>query len=223
VSTPAARRAWAFAPEDPLASDTLGRLAELSRAEPHAVVVAGGTPELAPDGKLFNSCVAITGGRVAAIYRKLHLFDADLRASAGDAAVWRESDGTSAGDRAVLVRTPRCAIGLSICYDLRFAALFRALGEAGAELFVVPAAFTVPTGQAHWEVLLRARAVENMAYVVAPAQGGTHASGRRTYGHTMIVDPWGEVLAARAEDGEGVVLAEIDTERMHEMRRRLGW
>jgi nitrilase len=87
----------------------------------------------------------------------------------------------------------------------------------------VPSAFTVPTGQAHWEVLLRARAVENMAYVVAPAQGGTHASGRRTYGHTMIVDPWGEVIAARAEDGEGVVLAEIDTERMHEMRRRLGW
>jgi deaminated glutathione amidase len=220
VSTPAGRRAWAFAPEDPLASDTLGQLAELSRAEPHAVVVAGGTPELAPDGKLFNSCVAITDGRVVAIYRKLHLFDADLRASAGDAAVWRESDGTSAGDRAVLVRTPRCAIGLSICYDLRFAALYRALGESGAELFVVPAAFTVPTGQAHWEVLVRARAIERQSFVVAAAQHGEHGDGRASWGHSLVVDPWGRVLG-RVERGDDVLLVDLDPAALDEARSAL--
>ncbi len=220
VATPAARRAWAFAPDDPLASDTLGRLAELSRDHARALVVAGGTPELAPDGKLFNSCVAIAGGEVVAIYRKLHLFDADLSASAGEAAVWRESDGVSPGDRAVLVRTPTCAIGLSICYDLRFAALYAALGKAGAELFVVPAAFTVPTGQAHWEVLVRARAIERQAFVVAAAQHGEHGDGRASWGHSLVVDPWGRVLG-RVERGDDVLLVDLDPAALEQARSAL--
>lgn len=220
VAPPASRRAWAFAPEDPLASDALGKLAELSRHDPHALVVAGGTPELAEGGKLFNSCVAIAGGEVVAIYRKLHLFDADLRTTAGEAAVWRESDGVRAGDRAVLVRTRECAIGLSICYDLRFAALYRALGDAGAELLVVPAAFTVPTGQAHWEVLVRARAIERQCFVVAAAQHGEHGDGRASWGHSLVVDPWGRVLAT-VERGDDVLLVDLDPAALDEARRVL--
>ena len=114
--------------------------------------------------------------------------------------------------------SPFGRLALSVCYDVRFPELYRSLGEF--DLMFVPSAFTAPTGRAHWEILLRARAVENQAYVVAPAQGGLHASGRRTYGHTMIVDPWGEVLAERAE-GEGVVLADIDSGRLSEVRAAL--
>jgi deaminated glutathione amidase len=117
-----------------------------------------------------------------------------------------------------VLASPFGRLALSVCYDVRFPELYRGLGEF--DVMFLPSAFTVPTGAAHWETLLRARAIENKAYVVAPAQGGTHASGRRTWGHSMIVDPWGEVLAARAE-GEGVVLAEIDSERIQEVRRRL--
>jgi nitrilase len=117
----------------------------------------------------------------------------------------------------VALDSPFGRLGLSICYDVRFPELYRGLGEV--DVIFVPSAFTVPTGAAHWETLLRARAIENQAYVVAPAQGGTHASGRRTYGHTMIVDPWGEVLGVQPE-GEGVVLAEIDLEHSRQLRRR---
>jgi predicted amidohydrolase len=216
IATPAARRAWAFASEDPLATPAVGRLADLSRAHPEALVVGGGTPELAPDGKLFNAAVVLHGGDVVATYRKLHLFDADLRAtehsSAGErggVAVWRESDGTSPGDGAVLVRTRDCAVGLSICYDLRFAELYRALSIAGAELLVVPAAFTVPTGRAHWEVLVRARAIETQCFVVAAAQHGEHGEGRASFGHSMIVDPWGRILSTVA-DGDDVLCVDLD-------------
>ena len=114
--------------------------------------------------------------------------------------------------------SPFGRLALSVCYDVRFPELYRSLGEF--DLMFVPSAFTVPTGRAHWEILLRARAVENQAYVIAPAQGGLHERGRRTYGHTMIVDPWGEVLAELAE-GEGVVLAEIDSVRLREVRGSL--
>jgi nitrilase len=155
-------------------------------------------------------------GRRVARYDKSHLFRFVSESERHD-----ESRTLEAGPGAVALESPFGRLGLSICYDVRFPEHYRALGPV--DVIFVPSAFTVPTGRAHWEVLLRARAVENMAYVVAPAQGGTHASGRRTYGHTMVVDPWGEVIASRADDGEGVVLAEIDTERMAEYRRRLGW
>jgi nitrilase len=188
-------------------------------AKKYALWIVGGTaPISTQDEKRIRSACLVYDehGRRVARYDKSHLFRFESPAERHDESLTLEP-----GSGPVAVESPFGRLGLSVCYDVRFPEHYRALGAV--DVIFVPSAFTVPTGQAHWEVLLRARAVENMAYVVAPAQGGTHASGRRTYGHTMIVDPWGEVLAARAEDGEGVVLAEIDTERMHEMRRRLAW
>jgi nitrilase len=147
-------------------------------------------------------------------YDKMHLF----RFDGGGAERYDESRTLIPGTAAVALDSPFGRLALSICYDVRFPELYRGLGEFDAML--VPSAFTVPTGRVHWEILLRARAVENQAYVVAPAQGGAHASGRRTYGHTMVIDPWGEVLAVRPE-GEGVVLAQIDSDRISEVRRAL--
>lgn len=220
IATPAARRSWAFATEAPLQTPAVAALAELSAAHPDAIVIGGGTPELAPDDKLFNTAVVLMGGRLVATYRKLHLFDADLRACEADGqrtALWRESEGTSPGDGAVVVRTPACAIGLSICYDVRFGALYRALALAGAEVLVVPAAFTVPTGRAHWEVLVRARAIEHQAFVVAAAQYGEHGGGRASWGHSLVVDPWGRVLAS-VDDGDAVLAVDLDPAALVEAR-----
>lgn len=144
-------------------------------------------------------------GRVTARYSKIHLFDVAL--ASGE--VYRESNTVAGGDEAVVADTEFGPIGLSICYDLRFPQLYRRLAQKGAFLFTVPSAFTVPTGEAHWHVLLRARAIENGAFVIAPAQGGTHANGRKTYGHSLIVAPWGEVLAEAGTE-PGVIVAEID-------------
>jgi nitrilase len=192
----------------------------LSRtAKKHRLWIIGGTAPIvcASEDKIRSACLVYDdAGKRVARYDKSHLFRFESPTERHD-----ESRTLEPGNGPVAVESPFGRLGLSICYDVRFPEHYRGMGPV--DVIFVPSAFTVPTGQAHWEVLLRARAVENMAYVVAPAQGGTHASGRRTYGHTMIVDPWGEVIAARAEDGDGVVLAEIDTERMHEMRRRLGW
>lgn len=156
-------------------------------------------------------------GAVVARYDKLHMFDVDL--PGGES--WKESRVYDAGDSAVLVETPLAAIGLTICYDLRFAPLYRALAQAGAEVLCVPAAFTRQTGEAHWNTLLRARAIENGAFVIAPAQGGTHEDGRETYGHSMIIGPWGEVLAEKPDAEPGVILAEIDLRAVHAARRRI--
>jgi predicted amidohydrolase len=155
-------------------------------------------------------------GGIAARYDKLHLFDVDL--AGGER--YRESERIAPGDRAVVAPTPWGLLGMTICYDVRFPQLYRALGKAGAAMFTVPAAFTEQTGRAHWHVLLRARAIECGAFVIAPAQCGTHAQGRRTYGHSLIVDPWGEVLADGGES-EGVVVAEIDLAKSAEARRRV--
>ncbi|MGQ0545302.1 MAG: carbon-nitrogen hydrolase family protein [Betaproteobacteria bacterium] len=192
-------------------------LSQLSRR--HSLWIVGGTAPIvsSSEDKIRSACLVYDNqGRRAARYDKTHLFRFESPEERHD-----ESRTLDPGSGPVALESPFGRLGLSVCYDVRFPEHYRSAGPL--DVIFVPSAFTVPTGRAHWEVLLRARAVENMAYVVAPAQGGTHASGRRTSGHTMIVDPWGEVLAARAEDGEGVVLAEIDTERMHEMRRRLGW
>lgn len=147
-------------------------------------------------------------GRVRARYDKMHLFDVDL--PSGES--WRESAAYAAGDAAVVADTPAGRLGLSICYDLRFPALYSALSAAGAAILSVPAAFTVPTGRAHWHVLLRARAIENAAWVVAAAQAGRHEDGRTTYGHSLVVDPWGEIMLDMGET-PGIGFAEIDLAR----------
>jgi predicted amidohydrolase len=152
-------------------------------------------------------------GAIVARYDKIHLFDVDL--AGGE--VYRESATVQPGDRAVLAPTPWGLFGLSICYDLRFAALFRVLAKSGARYLAIPAAFTYTTGSAHWHVLVRARAIETGCYVIAANQTGTHAEGRRTWGHSLIVDPWGRVLADGGEE-VGVVTAEIDPAKVDEAR-----
>lgn len=155
-------------------------------------------------------------GEIVSRYDKIHLFDVDLKRGES----YRESDTVRGGDRAVLAPTPWGLMGLSICYDLRFAYLFRALAQAGASFLTVPAAFTYTTGQAHWHILVRARAIETGCFVFAPCQTGVHAEGRRTYGHSLIVDPWGEVLADGGEE-VGFVTAVIDPAKVEEARRMI--
>ena len=155
-------------------------------------------------------------GTVAARYDKIHLFDVDLP----NGESLRESHAYEAGSSAVLVETAIAPVGLTICYDMRFPHLYRDLAKAGAKLFTVPSAFTVPTGKAHWHVLLRARAIETGSFVLAAAQGGLHESGRETYGHSLIVSPWGEVLAEAGTD-PGVVMAAINLAEADQARARI--
>ena len=180
--------------------------------------IVGGTTPIAqePDGRVAAACLVYADdGRRVARYDKIHLFDVDIP---GKSESYRESKNTAPGSRAVLVPTPAGLLGLSVCYDMRFPELYRQLSAAGAQWFSVPSAFTVPTGQAHWEVLLRCRAIENLAYVVAAAQWGRHASGRETYGDSLIVDYWGTVRA-RLSSGTGVVIAELEPAAQAETRR----
>ena len=155
-------------------------------------------------------------GGIAARYDKLHMFDVDL----GGGESYRESALYRPGDTAVVAETPWGGLGMTVCYDVRFPHLYRRLAEAGARLLTVPSAFTVPTGEAHWHVLLRARAIETGCFVLAPAQCGTHHKGRRTYGHSLIVDPWGTVLADGGET-PGVVAADLDLAMVDGMRERI--
>ena len=173
---------------------------------------------LGDSGKLVNRGYVIDGaGEVRARYDKIHLFDVDL--PTGES--WRESAMYAAGSEAVLVAgTPVGRLGLTICYDLRFPAIFERLSEAGADVIAVPAAFTVPTGRAHWSVLLRARAIEAEAYVVAAAQAGLHEDQRTTYGHSLVADPWGEVIV-ELDDRPRLAFAEIDLARIGEVRSRI--
>lgn len=169
------------------------------------------------DGKFANRGFVIDdAGAIRARYDKLHLFDVDL--PTGES--WRESAAYVGGDAAVVVESPAGMLGASICYDLRFAELYRALSDAGATILSVPAAFTRPTGAAHWHVLLRARAIEAGAYVVAAAQTGLHADGRATYGHTLVIDPWGDVLLDMG-DAAGLGFAEIDPAQVDAVRARI--
>ena len=171
-----------------------------------------------PDGRFANRSVLFRpDGTVAATYDKIHLFDATLPGLRD----YRESATYAGGDRAVVTDAAGVKLGLTICYDVRFPVLHRTLAEAGAEVIAVPAAFTVPTGEAHWEVLLRARAIETGCFVIAAAQAGTHQNGRSTYGHSMIVDPWGKIVGQLGGDGEGVLVADIDLEAVAEARGRV--
>ncbi len=180
-------------------------------------IVAGSLPLKSPDAeRTFGACLVVDDtGRRRDIYRKIHLFDVDL---ADSDESYRESRSMYPGDEPVVVKTPFGTLGLTICYDLRFPELFRHLVDQGATLFTVPAAFTETTGRAHWHTLLRARAVENLAWVVAPGQVGTHPDDRSTFGHSLIVDPWGKVVA-EVEEGNGVAVAEIDPARVDRLRR----
>ncbi len=183
-----------------------------------AYVLAGSIYERAPGGrKVRNTSIlfAPTGRRLA-VYRKIHLFDVAIPGR----AAYRESRTVEAGTARVLARTPLGTLGLSICYDLRFPELYRELAMAGAKILMVPSAFTAYTGRFHWTALLRARAIENLCWVIAPAQWGRHHPGRDSYGHTMIVDPWGTVVASRPR-GTGVVTATIDLDRLDRLRREL--
>lgn len=188
-------------------------------AREHGVWLVGGTIPLATPGgtRVRAGCLVYDarGARVAR-YDKIHLFDVQL----GNGERYRESNAIEGGSETVVLPTPFGNVGLAVCYDLRFPELFRRLLERGAELFVVPSAFTAHTGRAHWEVLLRARAVENLAYVIAPDQAGRHINGRETYGHTMIVNPWGEVLRQLPHE-PGVVVAECDLPTLRAMRAQL--
>jgi len=189
-------------------------LSDVSRK--HKIWIVGGTAPISTDDekRIRGACLVYDdSGRRVARYDKMHLFQFKTQTEHYD-----ETRTLQPGTRPLAIASPFGRLALSVCYDVRFPELYRGLGEF--DVMFVPSAFTVPTGAAHWETLLRARAIENKAYLVAPAQGGTHASGRRTWGHSMIVDPWGEILAQR-DEGEGVVLAEIDHERIKDVRRRL--
>lgn len=170
------------------------------------------------DGKWANRAFVIDDkGEIRARYDKLHMFDVDL--ATGES--WRESNAYTAGDAVVTVDTPLGKLGLAICYDIRFPALFEALGRERCDVIAIPAAFTVPTGQAHWHLLQRARAVEASAYVLCAAQVGKHEDGRETYGHSLAIDPWGEVLLDLGGEAPGLGYAEIDPERIAEVRAQL--
>jgi deaminated glutathione amidase len=176
---------------------------------------AGEPGAAAGETRLANRSFLIdSGGQIVARYDKIHMFDIDLP----DSESYRESNAYRPGGSTVVAETPWGRLGMSVCYDVRFPHLYRALTRAGADFLTIPSVFTVPTGNAHWHVLLRARAIENGCFVFAPAQWGEHAGGRRSYGHSLIVDPWGEVLADAGE-GLGVVTVSIDLGRIAEVRK----
>jgi deaminated glutathione amidase len=156
-------------------------------------------------------------GKIIAQYDKIHMFDVEV----GDGQTYRESRAYRPGTSAVLVETSIANIGMTICYDLRFPALYKTLAQAGAQILTVPAAFTRVTGEAHWHVLLRARAIETGCFVIAPAQGGKHEDGRETYGHSLIISPWGEILAEADGDEPGVIWADIDLDQVAKARARI--
>lgn len=188
------------------------------QARKYGVWIVAGTIPIRSDDPARSYAASLmydAKGNVVARYDKIHLFDVML---SENQEVYTESDTTVPGKTPVVVDTPFGKVGMSVCYDLRFPELYRHLSEQGAQILVVPAAFTELTGKAHWEVLLRARAIENLCYVVAPGQGGYHVSGRTTYGHSMIVDYWGRVRDVR-EKGAGVVLADIDLEALEQTRK----
>ncbi len=172
--------------------------------------------KVSPDKAANRSFLITPQGDIAARYDKIHMFDVDL----GNGESYRESRNYRPGEQAVISSMPWGVLGLTVCYDLRFPALYRALAEAGATLLAIPSAFTKPTGEAHWHVLMRARAIENGSFVLASAQAGKHESGRETYGHSIIVDPWGRVLAEGGTE-PGVIMAEIDPAQVTKARSKV--
>lgn len=180
-------------------------------------IVGGSIPLRSPEAeRVYGACPVVgDDGNTRTIYRKIHLFDVDLPDANQS---YRESHSMYPGDEVLAVDTPPGRVGLTICYDLRFPELYRTLVSDGATIFTVPAAFTVPTGKAHWHTLLRARAIENLAYVIAAGQHGEHPDERSTFGHSLIVDPWGEIVAELVS-GDGFVAADLDTATVERIRR----
>jgi len=209
----AVKRAAAETEEDSLAIAFLaGESARLH------ISIIGGSVLLKDNGneRLRNTSIVFSAeGKRLASYDKIYLFDVDL-----DGETYRESDLIQPGSAPKEINAEGWQIGLSICYDIRFPELYRRYSAASCELLAIPSAFTVPTGRAHWETLLRARAIENQCYVLAAGQWGVHPGGRRTWGHSMIVDPWGEVMAMQ-EEGEGVIVADLSRVRLQSVRRQL--
>jgi predicted amidohydrolase len=186
--------------------------------ETGAWILVGSMAVKLSDGDRFanRSFLVTPEGEVTAKYDKIHMFDVDV----AEGESYRESRGYRPGDHAALAATPWGALGMTVCYDMRFPYLYRELAKAGADFLAAPSAFTVPTGRAHWHVLLRARAIENGCFMFAPAQVGEHAEGRKSYGHSLIVDPWGEVLADGGEE-VGIVTAKIDVSKVAEARAKV--
>ncbi|TPK94167.1 carbon-nitrogen hydrolase family protein [Mesorhizobium sp. B2-4-12] len=208
-------RAAAFTSED---KDIVVATARGLARELGVYLHIGSTAILRADGKLANRALLFgPDGTTLATYDKIHMFDVDL----DNGESWRESASYEPGTEAVVTAIAGAKLGFAVCYDLRFPQLFRAEAMAGADLLTVPAAFTRQTGEAHWHVLLRARAIENGAFVVAAAQGGLHEDGRETYGHSLIVDPWGRILAEAAHDEPDVIVAEIDPARSLAARKKI--
>jgi deaminated glutathione amidase len=194
---------------------TLAGLREVARET--GVFVHAGSLAIKVGDKVANRAFVIDPqGEIVASYDKVHLFDVDLP----NGESWRESRTYTGGDRAVLAETPWGYLGVTICYDVRFPALYRSLAEAGASFLTAPACFTRQTGEAHWHVLHRARAIETGAFMISAAQGGRHEDGRETYGHSLIVDPWGRILAEAGSE-PGVILAEIDPAKVADARQRI--
>lgn len=199
------------------ADDPVLAAARRAAADAGIWIALGSLAVLREDGRWANRAFVIdSSGGIAARYDKIHMFDVDL--ATGES--WRESNAYAAGEEVITVETPVGRLGLAICYDIRFPALFEELGRRNCDIIAIPAAFTVPTGEAHWHLLQRTRAIEASAYVVAAAQTGRHEDGRSTYGHSLVVDPWGQVLLDM--DGEaGLGFAEIDPARIAEVRAQL--
>jgi len=198
-------------------ADDIGLAAFRHRAREHGVTILVGSQLILEHEKIFNRCFLIdASGDIRARYNKLHMFDIELK----NGEAYRESDAIEPGDKAVVVETSLGKLGLSICYDLRFAALYRALSQAGAQFITIPAAFTQTTGQAHWHTLVRARAIETGAFIIAPNQCGHHADKRYSFGHSLIIDPWGEILADGGAE-PGVIYADIDLDRVQQARDRI--
>jgi predicted amidohydrolase len=198
------------------ADTSLATFRELARKLGLYVHVGSLAIKVAPDKAANRGFLIDPQGRVAARYDKIHMFDVDL----GNGESYRESRSYRAGEQAVLSELPWGRLGLTVCYDLRFPALYRALAEAGASFLAIPSAFTQKTGEAHWHVLMRARAIENGCFVFAAAQGGTHENGRDTFGHSLIVDPWGKILAEGGTE-PGVIMAEVDPTQVALARSRI--
>lgn len=198
----------------PDATDAIAQTSAVAK-ELKVWVLIGSVQLPSPEGKAFNRSLLISDqGEVAAQYDKIHLFDVQLK----NGEHYAESDRVTPGKEAVLAATPLGTIGLTVCYDVRFAHLHRTLAKAGASIITVPAAFTYTTGSAHWHVLLRARAIETGCFVIAPAQCGMHPGNRRTYGHSLIIAPWGEILAEGSENETGIITAELDLRKVEDAR-----
>jgi deaminated glutathione amidase len=206
-------------------SDTAALVAFASAARELGIWLHIGSLPVVADSdqdRLANRSVLIDpSGQIAARYDKIHMFDVDLDGPSGGPETYRESATFRPGDRAVIADLPFGRLGLTVCYDVRFPALHRALAHGGATMLAVPAAFTAITGAAHWHILLRARAIETGCFVFAAAQGGLHANGRRTFGHSMIIDPWGTILAEAAGDEPEVIVCDIDLGSVQAVRRKI--